>query len=599
MSFQHKSFWMQQDAGCLAEENVGYENSSRIEPKRSRQWFDDTVELEIFNKKQAVEAVSGGTVSGVSQVNVSPWDNKTGFHSVPGQFSDRLFGSGLVRGVNFVDKNIPQIRSENVNTGRKDFENQYHNDPSMSLSISHTISDPSSCLNFGGIQKVKVSQVRDSDNCLPASVGHSDHGLPASIGDSDIRVPASIGHSFSRTDNSSISIGGGYNKNDGNISLGLAYDNRNADIIAVGTKIGKIDENLLPMSHTFNKGDGNFMMMGHNYGKVDDSILSLSRPDDRRDGNFMSMGQSYEKEDSNLISLGTSYTKGYENISIGPTYSEPRENFITIAPSYDKGNDHIISMGTTYDKESSNIPSYDKGESSSLPMGHNHNKGESSTISFGAFRENTELNPSGGRICGYDLFMSNHNQIQALDRQKDLTESNSESLVNITPKPNTKNDSIIKNKETKTTKKAPTNNFPSNVKSLLSTGIFDGVHVKYVSWSREKSLTGIIKGTGYLCSCDDCNQSKVLNAYEFERHAGAKTKHPNNHIYFENGKTIYGVVQELKNTPQDMLFDAIQNVTGSTINQKNFSVWKASYQAATRELQRIYGEDEVVIPSRV
>ncbi|OIW17280.1 hypothetical protein TanjilG_22392 [Lupinus angustifolius] len=591
---------MQHDAGCLAEENVGYENSSRVEPKRSRQWSADTVEPEIFNKKQAVEAVSGGTVSGVSQANVSPWDNKTGFHSVTGQFSDHLFGSGLERGVNYVDKNLPPIRSENVNMGRKDFENQYHNDPSMSLSISHTISDPSSCLNFGGIRKVKVNQVRDSDNCLPVSVGRSDHGIPASIGHSDICVPASIGHSFSRTDNSSISIGVGYNKNDGNISLDPTYNNRNADIIAMGTRIGKTDENLLPMSHTFNKGDGNFTMMGHSYGKGDDSILSLSRPNDRRDGNFMSMGQSYEKEDSNLISLGTSYTKGYENfISIGPTYSEPRENFITIAPSYDKSNDHIISMGPTYDKESSNIPSYDKGESSSLPMGHDRSLGESSNISFGASRENIELSPSGGRICGYDLFMSNHNQIQALDSPKDLTESNSESLVNITPKLNTKNDSIIKNKETKTTKKAPTttNNFPSNVKSLLSTGIFDGVHVRYVSWSREKSLTGIIKGTGYLCSCDECNQSKALNAYEFEHHAGAKTKHPNNHIYFENGKTIYAVVQELKNTPQDMLFDAIQNVTGSTINQKNFDVWKASYQAATRELQRIYGEDEVFIPS--
>ncbi|KAE9615678.1 hypothetical protein Lalb_Chr04g0257891 [Lupinus albus] len=222
-------------------------------------------------------------------------------------------------------------------------------------------------------------------------------------------------------------------------------------------------------------------------------------------------------------------------------------------------------------------------------MGHNHSEGESSTISFRGFHEDTERNPSGGIICGYDLVMSNHNQIQALDSQNHVTESNYRSLVNRTPKPNTTNNTIIKNKETKTTKKVPTNNFPSNVKSLLSTGIFDGIHVKYVSWSREKSLTGIIQGTRYLCSCDDCNQSK--------RHSGARTKHPNNHIYFENGKTIYAVVQELKNTPQDMLFDAIQNVTGSTINQKNFSVWKASYQAATRELQRIYGKDEVVIPS--
>lgn len=67
-----------------------------------------------------------------------------------------------------------------------------------------------------------------------------------------------------------------------------------------------------------------------------------------------------------------------------------------------------------------------------------------------------------------------------------------------------------------------------------------------------------------------------LNAYEFERHAGCKTKHPNNHIYFENGKTIYAVVQELKNTPQERLFDVIQSITGSPINQKNFHTWKGN-----------------------
>lgn len=67
---------------------------------------------------------------------------------------------------------------------------------------------------------------------------------------------------------------------------------------------------------------------------------------------------------------------------------------------------------------------------------------------------------------------------------------------------------------------------------------------------------------------------QVINAYEFERHSGCKTKHPNNHIYFENGKTIYAVVQELRSTPQEILFEAIQNVTGSPINQKNFHNWK-------------------------
>lgn len=550
---------MPRDAGCLAEENVGYENSSRIEPKRSHQWFMDTGESEVFsNKKQAVEAVSDRPVSGVSHVNVSQWDTNSGFHSVTGQFSDRLFGSD-VRNVNLVDKNMPSIGSGNLNMGRKDFGNQYGNDPSMGLSI--TIPDPSSCLNFGGIRKVKVNQVRDSDNCMP---------------------PASTGHSYTRADNSAISIGNGYNKNDDNISLGPTYNNEDENSIAMGTRISKNGDNLLPMGHTFIKGDGGFMLMGHNYGKGDESILSMGQPFDREDGRFISMGQSYEKEHGNLISLNTSYTKENESfISIGPTFGKSGEAFITVAPL-----------------DVSTVP-YDTGDSSSLPVGQNHNKGQSSTISFGPFHDDPEPNPSGGIISNYDLLMGNQNSSQDLDSQKDLTELNSEQLVNSIPKPNTKTDSNLKNKEPKSTKKAPSNNFPSNVKSLLSTGIFDGVRVKYVSWSREKNLQGTIKGTGYLCSCNDCNskESKPLNAYEFERHAGAKTKHPNNHIYFENGKTIYAVVQELKNTPQEMLFEAIQQVTGSLINQKNFRIWKASYQAATRELQRIYGKDEVTIPS--
>nr|GMD32835.1 uncharacterized protein LOC109187050 [Ipomoea batatas] len=81
--------------------------------------------------------------------------------------------------------------------------------------------------------------------------------------------------------------------------------------------------------------------------------------------------------------------------------------------------------------------------------------------------------------------------------------------------------------------------FPTNVKNLLSTGIFEGVPVKYVSWSRG-----------------------AVNAYEFEKHAGCDTKHRNNNIYFPSGKSLYSVVQELKVIPQnDLLFEAIQTAS--------------------------------------
>ncbi|XP_057733694.1 uncharacterized protein LOC130948836 [Arachis stenosperma] len=577
----HKNFWTAQDTGCLTEENMGYENVSRTEQKRGHQWFMDSGELQVFSniKRQAVESVNGNPISGVSHVNISPWDINSGFHSVTGQFSDRLFGSEL-RALNMIDKNMTSIRSGNLNTGSKDFENQYGNNPSVGLSISHNIEDPSPCLSFGGIRKVKVNQVRDSDSCMPSSMGNS----------------------YGNADNCLMSIGSGYSKDDGNISLGPTFNNINDNSISMQTSISKTNGNLVPMDHAFSKGDGSFMLMGHNYCKGDENILSMNQPFDRGDGNFISMGQTYDKEDSNVISLATSYNKGHENfMSMGPTYSKSGENFINIGASYDKGTDHIMLIGTTYDKVDSNIAStvrsHEQGDSNSLPVTQNHSKGEANTISFGSVHESCERNLNGGIISGYDLLMGNQTSAHDLDGQKTVTESNSELPTDSNPKSNPSTDSTPKNKDPKTTKKASANNFPSNVKSLLSTGIFDGVPVKYVSWSRERTLRGIIKGTGYLCSCDDCKQSKALNAYEFERHAGAKTKHPNNHIYFDNGKTIYAVVQELKNSPQEMLFDAIQSASGSTINQKNFRIWKASYQAATRELQRIYGKDEVIVPS--
>ncbi|KAK6228025.1 Tify domain binding domain - like 1 [Theobroma cacao] len=584
MSFQHKSFWLPRDGGCLTNGEMGYDNSSRTEPKRGHQWFMDAAAPELFsNKKQAIESVNSRPVSGIADVNVSPWHNASSFQSVSSQLSDRLFGSEPLRTVNLVDRNMSSVDSGNMNMGRKDFDDQYVNSSSAGLSMSHTIEDPSSCFSFGGIRKVKVNQVRDSSNGMPASMGHT----------------------YSRGVNSTVSMSTVYSKSDNNaISLGPTYGSGDENTISIGPTFTKADGNFISMGHTFNKRDGDFISVGHNYNKGNESILSVGQAFEKEDGSFISMGQSYEKGDANLMSLSSSYGKGQENfISMAPAYGKPNESLISMAPTFDKEEDTIIPMGSSYHKADCNItamaPTQGKGESSILSMGQNYKKGESNTISFGGFHDESETNPSGSIISGYDLLMNNQNSAQASEvlSQKELVEVNPNSNVNNAPKHNSRTDTNPKHKEPKTAKKVPPNNFPSNVKSLLSTGMLDGVAVKYVSWSREKSLKGYIQGTGYMCGCKDCKFEKALNAYEFERHANCKTKHPNNHIYFENGKTIYAVVQELKNTPQELLFDVIQNVTGSQINQKNFRIWKASYQAATRELQRIYGKDDVVVSS--
>ncbi|KAK4432377.1 Chromodomain-helicase-DNA-binding protein 4 [Sesamum alatum] len=140
----------------------------------------------------------------------------------------------------------------------------------------------------------------------------------------------------------------------------------------------------------------------------------------------------------------------------------------------------------------------------------------------------------------------------------------------------------VPNRELKMSKKIIPDNYPTNVKKLLSTGILEGARVKYISISGEKEIPGIIKGCGYLCGCCICNFSRVVSAYEFELHAGTKTRHPNNHIYLENGKPIYSIIQELRNVPLSSLDGVIRAMAGSSVNEEYFQVWKAKLQ---------YGDD--------
>ncbi|XP_010517021.2 PREDICTED: uncharacterized protein LOC104792538 [Camelina sativa] len=127
-------------------------------------------------------------------------------------------------------------------------------------------------------------------------------------------------------------------------------------------------------------------------------------------------------------------------------------------------------------------------------------------------------------------------------------------------------------------KKIVSISYPSNVKKLLETGILEGAPVKYISTPPVRELQGIIHSCGYLCGCASCNFSKVLSAYEFELHAGAKTRHPNNHIFLENGRAVYNILQEVKTAPRDVLEEVIRNVAGSALNEEGFQAWKASFQ---------------------
>nr|GMD55889.1 uncharacterized protein LOC109187050 [Ipomoea batatas] len=195
------------------------------------------------------------------------------------------------------------------------------------------------------------------------------------------------------------------------------------------------------------------------------------------------------------------------------------------------------------------VPIYEKGEeycSCALTLGRGSNGKGKEPINV------SSMVGSSNNVVVPPSFFSL--QLPSGDGGWGFTDDNFDDINNV-PRKN-------KRKRQYTYRKMSVYSFPTNVKNLLSTGIFEGVRVKYVSWSRG-----------------------VVNAYEFEKHAGFDTKHPNNNIYFPSGKSLYFVVQELKVIPQnDLLFEAIQTASGTPINIKNFKAWKALYESASSSL---------------
>ncbi|ESW16463.1 hypothetical protein PHAVU_007G158700 [Phaseolus vulgaris] len=519
MSFHNQAFWMGKSPGCLNDGDMTNDNSSRIDSKRACSWFMDDPDLDLLpNKKQAVDAPNN-LLSGILNSNVPSWGNSSGFHSLNGHFTEQIFGPDAAN-MTFEDANTPSVSMDDkLSVERKDNMDPFGSGSSFGLSISTALEDPRLVFNYDGIRKVRVNEVKGSENVMSVTTKN-----PYDRGVSDTLSNPCL-----------------YKAGDNSMSANLNYNKGGANIIA--------------MNGSYDSTDNNFMSMGQSYNKGNDS-LSV-HPTFNEICNTVSMDEGFSKVDSNVISIAQAYNKAHGNSMLTNQL-------------YNKVDNGTISSHYTYHKEGNDVPFVPRS----------YDNGESTIICFGSRDDDTT--PSDLFISEYELLMC-----QALShkseavKEKEMVTSSSNLLPSTTQTSAPGTENILKTKEEiKMSKKAISNNFPSNVRSLLSTGMLDGLSVKYKAWSREKELRGVIKGAGYLCSCHSCNFSKVINAYEFERHAGCKTKHPNNHIYFDNGKTIYGVVQELRSTPQSMLFEVIQTVTGSPINQKSFCIWKESFLAA-------------------
>ncbi|CAL0332313.1 unnamed protein product [Lupinus luteus] len=115
--------------------------------------------------------------------------------------------------------------------------------------------------------------------------------------------------------------------------------------------------------------------------------------------------------------------------------------------------------------------------------------------------------------------------------------------------------------------------FPSKLKDLLTTGILEGLSVKYVRGSKarkpgEKGLEGVISGSGILCHCETCKGIEVVTPSVFELHAGSANKRPPEYIYLDNGNTLRDVMSACLG-PLDTLDVAVQKVLGGFTMRKS------------------------------
>lgn len=445
-SFQNNIIWLPNGSGSVANGEICYETPTRIDQKRPNPWFMDSSEQElIVSKRHAVDPFKG--TSGPAVMESSLWHD--GPHFQLESHAPTLFNPKAVRSSNVSDNNNPRV-SATMNMERKDLGHQFGNDQSICLTMSHEVND-SLCLNSGP-RKVKVNEVRISENCLPEYVG-STFGSGEK---NDVMTTT-----FQRTSNNMFS-GPTFNSVvENGISVDPAY---------------KMDKNFASVGHSSSKRDGNFMLPNQYYNGIDNNVLSIGQAFNRGNYNVDALGDQYEKENSNLSSVCPTYNRGQENLfGLESFYSKVNETFISAGPG--KGESHIAFQGQQDSTVASLGALFNKENSSIL------RKGEETTISFGGFQNNADERDHSGRVISSYEVLLNQSSAQSSGAlvQKDSTDQLS---ANAIPASSSKPEGAPKSKDQKT-KKGSSNNFPSNVKSLLSTGILDGVPVKYVSWSRE------------------------------------------------------------------------------------------------------------------
>lgn len=431
---------MREDVGKYdIEEEIPYSGSSRMELKRSHQWLTEPSGSELFGNKRQLAEID-------AHFNLPAWDSSL-------VLDDCLFDPANAHSSDLLARYVSPINGQRIEEGRLYIEEQCGNVSSIGLPVFHTLRDSS--FDLDTIRKVKLNQVSDPTNMPASMVQLYGEGIstPSETGPSGQDNPLSFGQHSSDVNESFLSPGPFYSKTDVNFIPNFTNE--------------RVD-GVIPMGDIFDKGDGN--------------VFSTCYPFEKG-----LVGQSLQKADCNVFSMSPSYNKGQEYLM--SLLDKVPENLFMAESNYDKENANVLSGGGSSYTEGGEmaymVSSQGRADENNDRISH---EDRSKIISFGDYQKETTIGSS------VTVTNSNENFSHAPANAKDhlhveAGENMSFECRNpLYGSPRVDTSLMPKSKDSKTAKKGSTNTFPSNVKALLSTGMFDGVTVKYYSWSREVSL---------------------------------------------------------------------------------------------------------------
>ncbi|XP_030442547.2 uncharacterized protein LOC115664799 [Syzygium oleosum] len=318
------------------------------------------------------------------------------------------------------------------------------------------------------------------------------------------------------------------------------------------------------ISNFLRKADDGRLLRTAGYNKYYGSFLSLSRPPQIKDGSNTPIDVIHNKGLDLRLTLGRNY----------------EENIVDEEPN------HASGMTIAYNRAIVDYPKYAHlsgatSQTNIIELNAHQSNMSVYVVRNGGCNAHRTLGCNDkhkGKAIVFGGVKVTANDEAMIDNQNFAQSSEATSRVgtiepNAHPSPernsnltgNTKKPKAFQGEKPKVTGEPHPNAYLLSVPNLLSTGIFDGAPVKYILRRRNIMLRGAIRGEKILCGCNECNNSKHVSSYIFELHAGGRTKHPYNCIYLENGKTVYKVFQELRDTPEDVLFDAIPIIAGSAL----------------------------------